>query len=253
MNVVDRTGKYGTPWTWPNHDRPIQGAVLHHTATAFVPTPKVGASWHYCIAKDGTVYEDVPLAACAHHVLNCDRWRPAWVVKSRVGVSDVNYSSVGIEIVYAPQLGETPTAAQYDALLWLAADLEARCGALWWIGHRDVQADKIDPQPFDWDRAGFGPPDGKNGRAFVAREQGDDEVSPEDQAIVDVVRGLGANADSIVGWINEIGALTGELETASLEVQALRGQLENPPPAPRVLRVVNHLFYEDGHEQELAA
>jgi hypothetical protein len=75
-------------------------------------------------------------------------------------------------------------------------------------------------------------------------------VRPEDQAIVDAVRALGGNADSVAGWINQIGALEGDnaakqgqleqLNGVNTELQsqvdALRAEVDAlrnaPPPAP---------------------
>ncbi|MGH2353938.1 MAG: hypothetical protein ACRDI2_07010 [Chloroflexota bacterium] len=72
------------------------------------------------------------------------------------------------------------------------------------------------------------------------------KLSEEDRAILDVVNGLGANAASVVGWINEIGALKAANEQ-------LRQQLTDLAVASgrRVARV--SMVYDDGSTQQLPA
>jgi len=178
VNVIDRPATHSTYYP----GRVIRGGVLHSTQTSYpITTQQSLGGWNYLVGRDGTVYRDCDEDQCAWHVRACDRWRPAWVVNAPDnGISPVNYSAIGIEIQSSgdDQAGPEPyTDSQYDALVELIADIESRHGSLWWVGHGDVQADRSDPVAFDWDRAGLGPHDGDNGRAFVAREQEDDEVA----------------------------------------------------------------------------
>ena len=167
MNLVDRNVPLSA--CTPASNRPIRGVVLHHTATAALPQCRRGASWHYCIDKDGTIYRDVSEQHVAHTTAATDRWRPAWVVSGPGTTSDVNWCSIGIEIVYAPQDDERPTPAQYAALRALLGDLNARHGSLPVIGHGQVDLSKwpTEPHAVEWLRLGLGEHDGTHGRWVV--------------------------------------------------------------------------------------
>lgn len=139
--------------------RPIRGVVLHHTATQFDPFPASGGSWHYLVRRDGTIYGDVSVQHAAHHAASTDVWRPPWVVPSQVNVSDINWSSIGVEITYAPQAPyyETPNGDQHWALRVLMQDLYARFGPLPVVGHGQIQSDKwaTEPHGLDWYACGL--------------------------------------------------------------------------------------------------
>jgi hypothetical protein len=141
--------------------RPIKAVVLHDTEGSSPIEARRGASWHWLIDRDGTIYRDVSEENCAHHVASTDEWRPPWVVPSPVPVSDVNFCAIGIELVSNQDFrnaGEPYTQAQYDSLRALAQDIESRHGPLPWVGHGQLQLDRTDPVAFDWARAGFGDP-----------------------------------------------------------------------------------------------
>src|SRR5690348_9581021 len=98
LAFVDRDIPLDASTPVPRPPRPIKGIVLHHTAGGALPFPVRGGSWHWIVDKDGTIYRDVSEENCAHHVLAGDRWTPSWVVPSPVGVSNINYCTIGIEI-----------------------------------------------------------------------------------------------------------------------------------------------------------
>src|SRR5687767_3977529 len=113
LAFVDRDIPMNVCRVAPNH--PFKGIVLHHTAGGNLPFPSVNGSWHWIIDKDGTIFRDVSEENCAFHAANTNRFRPAWVVPTPAhlqSLSDINFCSIGIEIVYAPQNGERPTAAE---------------------------------------------------------------------------------------------------------------------------------------------
>lgn len=137
------------------NNRPIRGIVLHHTAGQTLPTPARGASWHRCIAKDGTIYHVVDPAHAAHTIGNTNRWRPSWVAKCPPPhlVSDANYCTINYEIVYAPQEphNETPTPAQYEALKQQLREDYLKYGPLPIIGHGEVDDQKWPTEPHGLD------------------------------------------------------------------------------------------------------
>lgn len=175
----------------PAPGRPVLGVVLHDTEGTTPVMPRRGASWHWLVDRDGTIYRDVDEADCAHHVRAADRWRPSWVVASPIGVSDVNYCSVGIELVSHQNdrdAGEPYTDAQYAALDELAADIERRWGSLPWVGHGQLQRDRSDPVMFDWRRAAFEL--GDDGCWWRQPAEEEEEEEDDDMALTDAERAL---------------------------------------------------------------
>lgn len=157
--------------------RPIVAIVVHHTATTTLPFPQRSGSWNYAIDRDGTIYRDVDEANIAHHVGQCDRWRPPWVTRppAGVGVSDVNWCTLGVEVTYAPQppWEEQPVPEQEKALRELLADLSARYGGLPVVGHGELSTDKwpTEPHGLRWEALGLGPRE-SDGRWLLAAGEG---------------------------------------------------------------------------------
>lgn len=143
----------------PNHDvRQATMVVIHYTTnddadqsldTLTSPTRKVSA--HYLIDAQGTLYQLVPENRRAWHA-----GQAYWA-----GVTDINSTSIGIEI---DNTGDEPfEEAQIVTLLNLLTDLQTRhkIRAADIVGHADVAPGrKVDPGPyFPWRRlaqAGFG-------------------------------------------------------------------------------------------------
>ncbi len=210
--------------------REIRGVVLHHTGgMSPVPCHSEG-SWHYMIDRDGTLYRDIDTEDVAWHIASADRWRPAWMDRtcSWFGGSLANSCTVGIEIVSSA--GTTPiTPEQIETLKFVAEELRDKYGELWWIGHGQAQKDRrlTEPDNLPWDDLmhEFDP---NNGRRWKYEE--DFAMSDAEKKLIEAVRelgfidhaeatirivaGLGANEESIEGWINEIGALKAQLEEA---------------------------------------
>lgn len=148
--------------------RPIVGGVLHDTeSTGPLTVDQSLGSWHWLVGRDGAIYCDVSEEHVAWHVAaggtdkTLNRWLPTWLIPCPdSNVSAVNYCTLGVELVSNQtyrDAGEPYTAAQYDALATLVADIEGRYGSLPWVGHGELQTDRTDPVGFDWTRAGFGP------------------------------------------------------------------------------------------------
>lgn len=148
------------PYVRPGVPRPVKGIVLHHTASASDPASvRSDASWHWLVGRN-TLYRDVSEDDIAFHVGATDRWRPAWVLASPYGVSDINFCSIGIEITDAPQ--NTPpqpyTDFQYTTLAALLRDIYDRYGPLPIVGHGEVDKSRWETEPhgLDWARVGIG-------------------------------------------------------------------------------------------------
>jgi hypothetical protein len=205
LAFVDRNIPLDASTPVPRPPRPIKGIVLHHTAGSGLAFPTRGGSWHWIVDKDGTIYRDVSEENCAHHVLAGDRWTPSWVVPSPVGVSNINYCTVGIEIVYAPQNGEVPTAAQHASIRRLLASIYGRYGRLPVVGHGQLQRDKWETEPhaLDWTKAGLGPLD-TDGRWLV------DDGSPTDASDASVtVTANTAGTGTATGGTSSTGGTSG--------------------------------------------
>jgi len=142
----------------PNFDargQAVSMVVLHYTgmadaasAIARLRDPEAGVSCHYLIAEDGQILRLVPEEMRAWHA-GLSYWR---------GVTGVNASSIGIEIVNpGHEFGYRPfTEQQMDALIPLLAGIVARypISPANVVGHSDVApARKQDPgELFDWAR-----------------------------------------------------------------------------------------------------
>jgi murein DD-endopeptidase MepM/ murein hydrolase activator NlpD len=152
-------------WThgtfYPN--RPRKGVVVHNTQ-GFTPltTYESGGGWNRLIGRNGTIYRDVPDTHAAWHVeatghtpaaIANTRWRPSWLVAAPgQGVSDANYSTLGVEL---EGFDQTYTEWQYGALRRVLWDWTK--GVLPVITHQQLQKDRTDPVRFDY-KAVFGIP-----------------------------------------------------------------------------------------------
>lgn len=218
--------------------RRIAGVVLHDTETDRAVPPHSQGSWHYEIDRDGTILAYVDEADVAWHVRATDEWHPAWLPKSQpFNASAANCHTVGIELVSSANLrdpgddqldGGPYTEAQYAALHALLADLYDRLGVLPIVSHGALQLDRTDPVAFDYARAGLV----WAGDRYLY--EGTPEVDPADKAILDVMHGLHADANSVAGWINEIGALREENGALHAELDELRSRPPVEVHAPPV-------------------
>lgn len=139
----------------PPHMRPINMLVLHYTgmqsaeaAIERLCDPAARVSAHYVVEEDGTLWLLVPEQRRAFHAgISC--WE---------GESDLNYVSIGIEIVNpGHEWGYRPfPEAQMAVVERLCRDLIARyrIPATRVVGHSDIAPDrKSDPgELFDWPR-----------------------------------------------------------------------------------------------------
>jgi AmpD protein len=102
------------------------------------------ASAHFMIARDGTVYDLVPVPHRAWHA-----GKSSWN-----GKSNCNNWMIGIEMIATGSSGYTDE--QYDALIELTEELVSEHNIDWGniAGHEDIAPGrKRDPGPnFDWDR-----------------------------------------------------------------------------------------------------
>lgn len=237
MNIVER---YSPPEDCiVTGGRQILGVILHDTeGHGEVPT-RAEASWHYEIGRLGTIFRYVDEQNIAFHVRAADRSHPDWLPwTTPYYVSIPNTYTIGIELVSDAEYraaGEPFSDDQYRALAELIQDIQGRYGDIHITTHGALQADRTDPVAFDWGRL-YQPP---------AAAEGDDEMeqlSEGDRAILDLMHGLGANRDSIVEWINQIGAQSQVLDELSAQLTANAGK--------RVKRVV--VEYDDGSTQEAA-
>ncbi|WP_210484981.1 N-acetylmuramoyl-L-alanine amidase [Microvirga antarctica] len=171
----------------PNHGerkngRPPSMILLHYTgmpdageALQWLANPISQVSAHYFVFEDGRVLQMVPEARRAWHA----------GVSSWDGDTDINSSSIGIEIANAGHPGALPPFpdAQIDSVAALAKDIATR----WQIppqrvlGHSDVAPGrKVDPgEAFPWRRlfdAGVGhwvePAPIRDGRFFARGDRG---------------------------------------------------------------------------------
>lgn len=141
----------------PNHHARPAGTVvdllvIHGTAgtdagdLAWCTDPRSGVSYHYLILRDGTVHRLVDERRRAWHA-GASQWQ---------GRANCNDYSIGIGLSSrGPDEGFT--GAQYDALIALTRDIQARRPEITperIVGHADVSPGrKTDPWPvFDWSR-----------------------------------------------------------------------------------------------------
>lgn len=232
--------------------RPPLGLVLHNTVTTTMPVPRPGVSWHYAIDRDGSCHQWVDDLDYAWHVRACDRWQPAWMRARDPRVSTANSCTVGIELVSWMGASGVPvnyvpyTLEQYVTLGALFETLYGRYGPLPVVTHGLLQSDRTDPVGFDFGAASLVWRD--DGYRYEPQEVPD--VSPEDQAILDVMHGLGANAASIEGWINQIGALESEVTRLAAELDACEATVAQGPPVPVRVEVTQANGRVDGFVPE---
>ncbi|MFO1103497.1 MAG: thiamine phosphate synthase [Methylocystis sp.] len=136
----------------PNHGprlRPISSLVLHYTgmktgesALALLCNPNSKVSAHYVVEEDGRVLQLVPESRRAWHA-GVSFW---------AGETDMNSTSIGIEIVHPGYLDPRPyTAAQIEATAALAKDICRRRAIPpeRVLAHSDIAPDrKRDPGEF---------------------------------------------------------------------------------------------------------
>lgn len=238
--------------------RPPLGIVLHNTVTLLLPQPTANGSWHFAVDRDGTCHQYVHADASGHdyawHVRACDEWRPSWMEQRDRRVSEPNSCTVGIELVSFKGHPQCPanyvpyTDEQYATLQTLLAQCEVWWGPLPIVTHGALQLDRTDPVGFVPRRASLYWDDAFEGYQYLPVQE--EPVSPEDQAILDKMHALNANADSIDVWINQIGALESEVARLTSELDACEAAAsELPAVAPRV--VVQHSTgREDGYVPE---
>lgn len=159
LDAVDRYTPYFSTVPAQFGPRPIVAGVLHDTETlGQVPCHSAG-SWWLELDRDGSTYDDVPAQHCAWHVRAADRWRPRWVRPSPMALSDVNWCTLGIEVVSHATYraaGQPFTPEQYTKLRYSILPYVAdQYGDIPWVGHGELQSDRSDPVDFDWTRAGF--------------------------------------------------------------------------------------------------
>jgi len=189
----------------------VRGIVIHSVegtmASAVATFAKVGASSaHYGIDTDGTVVAFVPEGDVAFHVAAfgnrpaLNRARPEWLPAYDGRWSAVNACTVGIEL--AGFAGRAFSAAQYASLGALCAGIATRWGfvpdASRVVSHASLQSDRFDPgDAFDWDTL-FAAIEASRPKALV--------MTDGDREVLEVVRGLGADAAGVRGWIEKLGA-----------------------------------------------
>lgn len=235
--IVSRTTPWCTPQPANTPHRRILGVVLHHTGGNSVVPCHSNGSWHWQVGRDGTLYADVQEQHVAWHTRACDRWRPLWMTRgcSWANVSEPNTSTIGIEIVSAA--GSTPiTDEQHASMRWLTAQLHARYGDLWYVGHGELQTDRRLSEPDNLDHAhcGLGEFVPGYGRSYIGT--GDANVTDAEKDILAAVletgypaseaaalirqfAGLHANTASVSLWINQIGALESEVARLTGEAE----------------------------------
>lgn len=149
LSITDRlmTSGYSTP----SKSRSIDTIVLHssynpnggdaYSVSALVKIyESYGVSAHYLIDREGKIYRLVADNNIAYH---------AGVSKMPDGRKDVNYFSIGIEIMNKEDTQFTK--AQYEAVNNLVASLKKKYTIKSVVGHGDIAPDrKTDPWNFDW-------------------------------------------------------------------------------------------------------
>jgi len=155
--AVDHQG--ALPRLSGNHDeRPpgtrVDAVVIHYTALPLAESlellrrPGHPASTHYVIDRDGTLYQLVPERLRAWHA----------GVSRLAGRDRVNDFSLGIDLVFRPDVDNGYEEVQYEVLLELLDGIRSRhpIDPALIAGHEDVAVPpgrKQDPGPlFDWPR-----------------------------------------------------------------------------------------------------
>jgi N-acetyl-anhydromuramyl-L-alanine amidase AmpD len=189
----------------------VRGIVIHSVegsmASAVATFAKDGgSSAHYGIDTDGTVVAFVPEGDVAFHVAAfgnrpaLNRQRPEWLPAYDGRWSSANACTVGIEL--AGFAGRPFTSAQYESLGALCAGIALRWGfvpdATRVVSHASLQSDRSDPgDAFDWETL-FA--------VIQASTTTMAALSDGDREIIEVVRGLGADAAGVRGWVEKLGA-----------------------------------------------
>jgi len=130
----------------------VDAVVVHYTALPLAESlellsrPGHEASTHYVIDRDGTLYQMVPEALRAWHS-----------GVSRLGNRErVNDFSIGVDLVFEPEIDAGYEEVQYGVLLDLLDGIRSRHAITAVVGHDDVAQPpgrKADPGPlFDWPR-----------------------------------------------------------------------------------------------------
>ena len=129
----------------------VTAVIIHYTAVDLEETLRIFAtpeqvSSHYLVDRNGEVCQFV------------DERHRAWHsgVSSLHGRPNVNDFSIGIDLLYVPELHEGFTMAQYRELGRMVVDIRSRHPVKppFVVGHEHVSPGrKHDPGPlFDWDR-----------------------------------------------------------------------------------------------------
>ncbi len=238
MNVQWRPSPNCSPAA--RHRGDVRALVLHDTECSLQAALNTFAapnsvSAHYVIAPDGAIYQCVRDEDVAYHVAafganpQLNRNRPTWLrwPDDYTGrYSAINAVTIGIELVGFASEGYTPE--QYRSLGELVRalcqrwDLEpallpdAGAGATI-VTHGWLQTDRTDPGPhFDWEalRAALAaaapvPAPGAGAQDGAQTGEVDEmaQLTDDQRRILERMAALHANADSIVEWINQIGAL----------------------------------------------
>ena len=142
--------------------------IIHHTGSLndlsqYCANPSDGRqiSVHFHITRDGVItrytnlinFSEPPRCLRAWHTKSSGRYTSHYEYKG-VNYQKMNSCTIGIEL--AGTNTSDYTNAQYQSLIWLSRYIMNSWNVLKdpyrWIGHRDVQGDKADPNDkFKWD------------------------------------------------------------------------------------------------------
>ncbi len=260
--------------------RTVLGAILHSsegTMAGMNATFNIagGASAHYALGHDGRRYQYVRGKDVAYHVAafgldaRLNRNKPSWLPDYTGRYSAVNACTIGIELEGYAATGFT--AAQYIELASLLRELSETHGfpltllpdagaAARVTTHGFLQTDRTDPGPhFSWNAL------------REALTQGDDDMTPEQQRIVDAAGRhnlTDADIDNLSGLNTElakqVNSLTwllrtsqGETAAHQAEAERLRAELlealNAPPPSTSTTTVSSAtITLSDGRTETFA-
>ncbi|UXN64631.1 N-acetylmuramoyl-L-alanine amidase [Phyllobacterium sp. A18/5-2] len=210
-----RADVHSSPNSGPRKDgKRVSFLVLHYTgmetgeaAESWLTNPQSEVSAHYIVHEDGRIVQMVPESERAWHA-GQSSWK---------GETDINSSSVGIEIVNGGPLFDFPGFAepQIDALIDLCKGIVSRHGirpeAV--LAHSDIApARKIDPgEKFPWRilyDAGVGhwvsPSPIRGGRFFSLGDQGQPVEALQSML---ALYGYCVPIDGVFGTTTELGIL----------------------------------------------
>lgn len=210
-----RADVHSSPNSGPRKDgKRVSFLVLHYTgmetgeaAESWLTNPQSEVSAHYIVHEDGRIVQMVPESERAWHA-GQSSWK---------GETDINSSSVGIEIVNGGPLFDFPEFAepQIDALIDLCKGIVSRHGirpeAV--LAHSDIApARKIDPgEKFPWrilHDAGVGhwvtPSPIRGGRFFSLGDQGQPVEALQSML---ALYGYCVPIDGVFGTTTELGIL----------------------------------------------